>query len=322
MIFKEVAIEPAYLSNWDRLKETVDQCGFNHGRLIADFPKNKWQWQVVESCKDCLPREKSLIVEYLKNVKPRLIRRGRTFIEQNDWIENAKREHTGLPFHVVVTCDPHPGFPDFIEGVELHSGHGKWKDDKGDVIVRVAESMAAEAKELLVHAKEVVFIDPNYEPKSAYNKPLNRFITLASQGTQLSRMEYHLEHDSPEEYFSGKLKEIHNLRRLSVPHFCGIQFIRWKSLNSMPRDAMHPRYLLTDLGGLRYDYGLCEGNDGETTDVQIIEKGGAIYQQRWTEFNAGSTSFDFIDGFELAHQGIFKLAIQNGRFIRCGAALV
>ena len=75
MIFKEVAIEPAYLSNWDRLKATVDQCGFNHGRLIADFPKNKWQWQVVESCKDCLPREKTLIVGHRRSVEPLLGRR-------------------------------------------------------------------------------------------------------------------------------------------------------------------------------------------------------------------------------------------------------
>src|SRR5437667_3427855 len=123
MIFKEVAIEPAYLCNWDRVRHIIDQCGFEHGRLVSDFPKGKWSWRVIESCQTCLPTEKRRIEEYLKNAKTKLIRLGRSFSEANDWMHNAKREHNRLPFHVVITSGPEPGFADFVEGCEIHSEH-------------------------------------------------------------------------------------------------------------------------------------------------------------------------------------------------------
>jgi hypothetical protein len=131
-------------------------------------------------------------------------------------------------------------------------------------------------------------------------------------------MEYHFEKDSTEEFFSGKLKEMHRTGMLSAPQFCGLKFIRWKSFNLLPRDAMHPRYILTDLGGLSYDYGLSEGNEGEKTDIHIITKGGQIYKTRSSEFCATSTSFEFVDGFEFAREGVFKLMIMDGQFARVG----
>ena len=44
MIYKEIAIEPAYLSNWDRVRLLVGQFGLDYGRLISDFPYGKWRW--------------------------------------------------------------------------------------------------------------------------------------------------------------------------------------------------------------------------------------------------------------------------------------
>jgi hypothetical protein len=77
---------------------------------------------------------------------------------------------------------------------------------------------------------------------------------------------------------------------------------------------MHPRYILTDLAGLRYEYGLCEGNEGEKTDIQIIGKTGAIYQQRWADFGPASTTFEFADGYEVSPHGVSKLCIRDGQF--------
>ncbi len=313
MIFKEIAIEPAYLCTWDRIRLIVDQCGFDHGRLISDFPRGKWSWQVIESCQACLPTEKNRIVEYLKNAKLKLIRRGRSFNETNDWMHNAKREHVRLPFHVVVTSGQQPGFSDFVEGEELHGEHPKWKKETDDVIARTTDAMGDTARELLVQSREIVFVDPNFETKASYTKPLCRFVELASDGSPVTRLEYHLERDSTKEHFTDKLNTV--LRRfLKLPPHSNLKFIRWKSLEQLPRDAMHPRYILTDLGGIRYDYGLCEGKDGETTDVQIIPKGGAVYEQRWADFSAKSNRFEFVDGFEVSPQGVSELCIRDGRF--------
>ena len=312
-MFKEVAIEPAYLSSWDRIRLIVGQCGFEHGRLISDFPKGKWHWKVFESCHECLPAEKKRIEEYLKSAKSKLIRRGRTFNEANDWMHNAKREHARHPFHAVITKAPLPDAPDFVEGAELHEGHVKWRVGGDEVVPRTTQAMGAVAQELLAQAKEIVLVDPNFEPKASYTKPLCRFVELATQGSQLTRLEYHIEHDSTKEHFAEKLNTV--VRRfLKLPPSLALRFIRWKSLEQPSRDAMHPRYLLTDLGGLRYDYGLCEGNDGETTDVQFVPRGGAIYEQRWADCLPVSNRFEFVDGFEVSSQGVSELCIRDGRF--------
>jgi hypothetical protein len=317
MIFKEVAIEPAYLSNWDRVRLILDQCGFEHGRLISDFPQGEWRWQVVESCQACLPTEKKRVEEYLKNVKSKLIRLGRQYIDANDWIQNAKREHARLPFHVVVTNAKEPECPDFIEGAELHAGHDKWKIETDAVIQRTTDAMGNAAKELLALSREIIFVDPNFEAKASYTKPLCRLVELAGTGSQVTRIEYHLEYDSTKEHFKGKLQTV-LVKFLEMLPSANLRFVRWRSLNQPLRDAMHPRYILTELGGLRYDYGLCEGKDGETTDIQIIPKGGAVYQQRWADFCATSQCFEFMDGFEVTPVGVFEIAIRDGRFEQVG----
>jgi hypothetical protein len=319
MIYKEVAIEPAYLSNWDRVRLLVSQFGLDYGRLISDFPSDKWRFLVWRSCANCLPVDRNKIVEYLNSSDAKLINNRRDFREAKTWIENAKRENASLkPFHLVVTCDKHEGIPEFVQGDELHDNGERWKPEMDEIIPRRADDMANIAKELLFRASEVAFIDPNYEPDRSFNKPLQQFIAHAVQGGRPVRMEYHLKDDSSDEYFTGKLKEMLLRGWLRLPQGYGIKFIRWKSFNWPSRDKMHPRYIMTDLGGLSFDYGLDEGNDGETTDVHILAKKGEICKRRLLEFCATSTTYEYGDGFEYTCQGVFKLEIANGEFRRMG----
>lgn len=312
MIFKEVAIEPAYLSNWDRVRLIIDQCGFDHGRLISEFPRN-WQWKVFENCAGCAPVEKKRIEEYLRGATPKLVRRGRVYCDHKDWIWNAREEHRRLRFFAVVTNDPCPGQRGFIHGPDVHAGHAEWAVPLDLVIGRQTRLMAECAVELLKEAREVIFVDPHFEAKAAFTKPLCELLRLALEGKSVTRIEYHLESAATREHFEGKLHGLLQFLPPGIP--CPLRFLRWRSFDQPPRDAMHPRYILTDVGGLQYDYGLCEGNDGETTDVRIVAKAGAVYCRRWPEFAAGSTSFQFVDGFEITCSGnISEICIRDGRF--------
>lgn len=313
-MFHEVAIEPAYLSNWDRLRAIVDRCGFDTGRLISDFPKNKWRWQVYESCAGCLPAHKQRVVEYLNSLDNKLIRSGRQYQDSFDWIANAKREHDALPFHVVITAATHAGLADFVEGDDIQNTHPKWGAASAIVAQRTTSELTKPLRELLKHSREVLFIDPHFEPKVQYSKPLCEFVSLACKGRPVTRLEYHLEHDSTADHFKTALNKV-VLPFLHLPTGVILRFVRWKSFNESAADAMHARYILTDLTGVRFDYGLCEGKEGETTDIQIVERTSPIYQQRWAQFNAASTAYDFVDGFEVSANGIAQLIIRDSQLV-------
>jgi hypothetical protein len=45
-MFHEYALDPACVNDWSTFKHLVDQCGFQHGRLISRFPR-KWQKEAI-----------------------------------------------------------------------------------------------------------------------------------------------------------------------------------------------------------------------------------------------------------------------------------
>ena len=65
-------------------------------------------------------------------------------------------------------------------------------------------------------------------------------------------------------------------------------------------ENFHARYVMTELGGIRFDVGLDEGEPGETTDVSILP--ATLYARRWHDFhdrdehgNPKPYAFDQID---------------------------
>lgn len=75
-----------------------------------------------------------------------------------------------------------------------------------------------------------------------------------------------------------------------------LRILKWE--RKSVGDAMHPRYLLTERGGIRIDYGLAEGNLGETTDVQLLDV--ATYETRWKNYQETTSAFDLVDCHEIS----------------------
>ena len=142
--------------------------------------------------------------------------------------------------------------------------------------------------------------DQHYSCKSAYGKPLAGFLIKAFSGKPVRRLEYHLNGDGDPEWFRGKLGG--QRRWLNLPAGVSICFVRWRQLDG--GDNMHPRYILTDLGGIRFDYGLDEAAQGQTTDVALLDD--AVYQKRWAQFQLGSTDFNFADAWIVTRNSVVR----------------
>lgn len=51
-----------------------------------------------------------------------------------------------------------------------------------------------------------------------------------------------------------------------------------------------PCYVLTDLGGVSFQHGLDDGQDGEVDDVALWDRGS--YDLRWAEYASDQPAFD------------------------------
>jgi hypothetical protein len=69
--------------------------------------------------------------------------------------------------------------------------------------------------------------------------------------------------------------------------------VRWRKERETAGETLHPRYILTDRGGIRVDHGLDEGEPGETTDIGLLSEN--LYSQRWGEYQRGTGVHEFVD---------------------------
>jgi hypothetical protein len=88
----EFALEPALLSNWDRVRYYLGRFGVDQGRLIARFPRH-WDKLVLAALADCKQVERHRIIEALFRLHDHLRPRHDEWDTTLDWLQNAEAEH-------------------------------------------------------------------------------------------------------------------------------------------------------------------------------------------------------------------------------------
>jgi hypothetical protein len=142
-------------------------------------------------------------------------------------------------------------------------------------------------------ADVIIFVDPYFRPGRLQNRrPLEAFLHAVVNGRPIdtpSRVEFHTslkyENAPSLEFFRTECE-----RRLPrcVPE--GIRLTIRVLKQKAGGDLLHNRYVLTDVGGLKFGVGLDEGADGETDDVSLLDR--AEYERRWAQYAGDSIAFD------------------------------
>ena len=70
---------------------------------------------------------------------------------------------------------------------------------------------------------------------------------------------------------------------------------------------------MTERGGLYYDYGLCKGNPGETTDVSILDDG--LYNERWKQYSLDSETLTMHDAWLVDSNEVQKARVEDGHLV-------
>jgi hypothetical protein len=139
-------------------------------------------------------------------------------------------------------------------------------------------------------------VDPHFSPtREQYRKTLEAFLTATFTGRVYPAprvIEIHLSADGDSKptaaYFAERCGAL--LPGL-IPRGVEIRIFRWHQRPG--GEELHNRYVLTDLGGIRFGAGLDEGDAGETDELEILDND--VYRARFVQYDPAGPAFDLVD---------------------------
>ena len=301
-MFSEYALDPSLLGNWKDFRYFVEKFGWQHGRLIAVFPK-RWKRLVYESL-SCGDVEKKRIEEKLVRIDDRLLKRpGCPFDYSRSWLENCVSEQgrgTFPPFRLIVSSENPFEHPDVAMGDDLEEfSEARWKAVTSATPRRATEY--ANALELLLQSSQrLIFVDPYFDPsKRRFANVLKLFLEKAlssDRRAHVPTVEIHTStRRSDVRMISGVIKE--HLWKL-IPAKRVVHIRIWEQIEGGER--IHNRYVLTDRWGVMFGAGLDETSDygrQETDDIfRLMED---QYKLRWNQYGGASPPFKMAASFDV-----------------------
>lgn len=276
----EYAISPALFAHEDRIALMVASLGHGNGRLVSDLPKDKWEQFALHFIKQHAAGDAQLSKwkEALFSLKKRaaIFRRpGARWDDNLAWIDNAVAEHARTPFRAIVSDGPHAQCPEVVPyGIEL-VGHAKWACPANTHIGRNAGAIVAQMSGLLNLSGTVVLIDRNFSIDDRFMKvvvELAHYLDTQKQGPRVEQIKYVISD------VAGQPRDVTNLcvKHLAprLPPRISVKFL-FKA-----KGKLHPRFLLTDRGGLNFESGLDEGT-GQTLVSRLAEDAWAQEWSAW-----------------------------------------
>jgi hypothetical protein len=297
-MINEYAVEPEALNNWQNFRYVDDQVGVEHGRLISRFP-GKWARMVMTACAENLQltdMDRSRIAIKLENLhKNKMAKLNRPYDREKNWVSNVEEQQRQRPFHAVIARNIEAKIQNILNIDELDASHPLWNIPKEQVISRKAYELACCAKLLLQVSKEILIIDPHFDPaKPRFMETFSYLIEFAFEEHLPKRVELHVEYDYWKDKERATEWEEDCLRKFPplIPEGFTLLVFRWKIKAS--GDKPHARYVLTERGGIRYDYGLDEWvGEGQTTDVSLLST--SVYEQRWKDYQLDTSAYILVD---------------------------
>lgn len=288
----EFAVDPHCLNEWDTFIRLIEQFGIPYGRLISQFPK-AWPRMVHEACRDFTFCHRQIMGDKLANLKRlALVRCGRPYDGSRAWKENAVEQQRS--FHAIITESNEENLHFILIAKDIIAETPLWYVRREDKIPRTVDDLSAAISPLLKMSNRILFVDKKFEPATPrWQETLRRFIEISLDGrVGTVCFEYHLQYDYRNPMTKDEFQEYceRNLSKI-IPAGSEMYLSRW---DSIPQgEGIHARYVLTERGGVRIDWGLDTGRGGQTTDVTLMDD--CLWKQRWEEYHEPSKTFDLID---------------------------
>lgn len=268
------AIEPdALAASWDKCRHLLDLMGFEDGRAIAPYPnEQRWMRMIRDACdKNSVlgARNRHRILEMVVESNVKLVRSGvpdgyddEILPVEERWVRNAvARQADARAFHAILATRNPNGHRDVVLEEEVKKSHPKLDVPREEPVLREPEAFAAHVGALVRNSRELLLIDPHFDPSKNRWWPVVRAcidLAPAPAARDDSNVTIHtLDTDRKpgREEFQRRCQQYYP--RYVPDSATSIRICRWRPHDDRPHD-FHARYLLTDRGGYKVDKGFDE----------------------------------------------------------------
>jgi len=216
-------------------------------------------------------------------VKLHKLKFGRRFVDregfefdESGWLENALVEHGRQNFCAIVAETNPTQNAAVIRADALDGDEPPWKAETCITIDRNPEQFAKVVAPLLHVSREVLLIDPHFQPFKADLRSVLR--AIAREISPKTRFVYHFCSENcpgPKEQW---IKDAEKWLVPLVPKDLKLELIEW------PFRRFHNRFVLTDLGGMNFPHGLSDDENSEPID-EVTLLSDESYEKRWRMFD-------------------------------------
>lgn len=284
----EYAVSPHLFGNPANLDLLFQAFEAGSGRLISDYPRRQWVQFVRAFIKKSIQEEseRSAWIELLILLERYALfeRQGPLWDDRDgvNWIMNTINEHHRRPFRGILNDKAIASEPDIIPiGVRMHS-HCNWKAPSTRSVPRRAVDIVQSVSELINMSTTLILIDRNFDPsEGAFLKVLVAFadylIKVRTHQPKIEQIKF------VTTYEDFKTKETQNKfkRRCQeilpeiLPSGSEVKFyLKVKNL-------LHPRFVLTNIGCVLFDWGLDEGD----REVLLSRLSADDFKKEWMQWD-------------------------------------
>ena len=284
----EYAIEPNLVVAWGKdradYRYYYEQFGIGTPRIMAEFPKFKnWRKQFKQAAASAdetneLPR----ITAIYNLLKECLVRReGFNYDGNLTWLENAELENARQEFHAIL-AQANPRHHARLLASGAVESSLLWQVEKQTYCPRRSTEMAQLVSGILTNCSEVHFIDPHFGPENPkWRRPLESFLdVIAGSRSCRPTIEKIVVHTSGKADFDFFRQTCEDQLQRRIPADVCLTLQRWNERGG--GEKLHNRYILANIGGVKVDPGLDDGNQGENFEVMLLERN--LYEKQWDDY--------------------------------------
>ncbi len=306
-MFKVYAFEPEAICN-PVLGASLEQFGFEHGRLIARVPK-PWGKEIRQWYRNECPNDKLLEVRLSRLHKRNAIQRVPLDAPKSaKWLDRVI-QYTPDDIHgIIVRSKDESVDPRIISDDDIHDDNPVWHVANGGRIPRTEPEMAAAAKVLVRFSSEIKFVDAYFSGKKRHRQFIEACLQarLSQPAKPVVGFEIHfllkcnhkIDRKSPERKEDARriFDEVRSeclkwqLKKLLDSNE-KLDLYQWQELEYGER--FHERFLLTDLGGIEFGGGLDTGGRWQTTSVHRLTE--SVRSDLNATYRKGSKTFDLLN---------------------------
>lgn len=279
-MIREFAVEPeAIVSSYREFSYIVEKFGVCEGRVISRFPKT-WKRLVYEAAQARHQGkvEGKKIEERLRGLSDEVLIAMSRPAGTGGWIEIALAEHQRQPFDYLITNAPQ-GIAEAVPVETLDGEHPCLQITREISIPREPEAMASACAFLLKTAKVIKIIDPHLDfSKSRFREPFKAFMKHVRAGTQIE-IYRGIDDGGPARDFMRQNSEQFLPNALPA----GVN----ARIRLLPAGSMHNRFLLTDLGGIKFGVGLDAAGHNTAPEDELSLMVPDVWQARWCQYSGG-----------------------------------